>query len=191
MANWSSDTYYFGRATPAREWRHISVQQEIIRLLAFNAHEHPYIIGSIELVGPAVKFDGGGKWGCGCPIPNSVWDVLNAGIVEAEGSNGFDDDVYRAVTVGGQQVFLETLKIWDSKPFAKYMGINPEEKYFFKLLWDALDRNQEERFQREAFLLLPESEQKRLRAEVDAKYQRSSEEGWEHHRQWMAKQAQP
>lgn len=163
MANWSADRYFLGRVVQADPHlnlrQYTPVQQELVRLLRFDGHDLPYVITDIKCFGPALQVRGCGKWCCGIPIPDAIWNTLKSGIVVSRCFAGDGDETIQEILVGGEIVLRESRFLWDVDGWTEYEGRTSDENHFFEELWrplrveqarfDADNPNWRERVQRE------------------------------------------
>lgn len=134
MANWSADTYYFGRLynaqaleerlraaeardgckyyrEPLEHYCYNKERQDIIRSLQFKtelAKGEAFFVSRIGLFGPCVRLDGEGRWGTQLDLTEECFQQLLSGVMVHEGFDGYGTSS-RYVVIGGEPVLHEEL----------------------------------------------------------------------------------
>lgn len=155
MANWSSDTYIFGRFTgfDAPLPSHISYcdgQQETFAAIRFDRPDLPYMVDRIKTFGPGVEVIGYGKYGCGITLTDDSWAELCKFVVYHEYTNIFQDEEHLSIVINGELVLEDKRPIeFDEevdeprlmlKPWARFQGRTPQEQHYFAKLYAAIDK---------------------------------------------------
>jgi hypothetical protein len=154
MANWSSDSFYFGKVNQCSGdpvyWA------SIMSNLQFDAipeeSSAAWMVDEIKKVGPTLHIDGSGRWGRGCTLKEECFKKLKDDVVIHIHSHAFDDEITLRITINHELVHEEVKRHSDKGYFMEYMGRDEDENSFFFDFWYANKKELEEsqlRFTRE------------------------------------------
>jgi len=143
MANWSSDSFYFGKLGNV-DGGDPAYWESILQYIRFdpNTQDGAYWgISGIETVGRTINLRGSGRWGTGCILKDECREKLFEGVVIYTSHDGFDDDIILSIFINKELVYRETSKIYSEDFWTEYKGRNAEEEAFFSEFWTELKKN--------------------------------------------------
>lgn len=147
MANWSNETYYFGKHPSTNDEWECESQQWALRQLSFDDPDLqvPFMLSDITTCGPAICVSGDGKYGVSMPLSKQSWDALLTGIVVSKIWDAYSFDTTMTITINGETVYQKTMPDEDTdegpRPpiFPKFIGRTELERLYLDRLYEAMN----------------------------------------------------